>query len=128
MQRRIVHAGACEGVDVGRVVSRWSVVGHDVRGVCRNGDRLREIDLLPARAAFTSERRDGQLGASARPEMADMSTGVCGCLVEAKPEDSSIRIGAELQSNLDRTAVTAVRSSRRARGAPYAAGTGLRND
>src|ERR1700760_2475042 len=112
MERRIIYARVCEGVGVGRVVPLRSVVRDDICGICRNGNRLSEVDLLPAGATLTGERRRGQQGPGAGPEVAHMRARVCCCFVEANTEDGPVAVGAELQTKLHCIAVAAVRISR----------------
>lgn len=101
MQWPIVHSSGTEIGNVTRVVAGRCPVGDDVGRVSGNGDRRREIRLLPACARLVGEIHRRKKTAAFGPEVADMRAGILRSLIEAQSNDVARDLALEFHAQLD---------------------------
>ena len=100
-----VAVGAGEVVEVERVVAVGGVVGGEVGGAGADGDRVGEVDLLPAARALAGEGRTREQRSLRAPEAAQMRTRIPRTLEETDTGHVPSDARRELDSRFDRRRV-----------------------
>ena len=105
VDRAVVHACAREEAVVARVVAVRREVRGDVDRAGGDGNRRREVHLLPSRGRLAAEGRGREASPPGGPEAADMGPGVAGALVEPDAGDEAVDVDAELDAELHRIGI-----------------------
>ena len=100
--------------------ARVGVVGGHIGRAPGNGDRRREVGLLPTGSALPTERHRGEQLAGVAPQPTQVGTGVAAALVEPYAGHLTRHVGAEPYAQLDRRGVRLGRDH--SRPAPVAVG------
>src|SRR5207247_1953333 len=98
MQRRTIGARRREELAVDGIVAGGNEIRRHVGGIHIDGDRRRQVYLLPPGRGLAGEGRGREQSAGGCPKMSDVRAGVVRELVEAKASDHSELVGAELDA------------------------------
>src|SRR5262245_13477396 len=95
---RCVRIRRTEVLFVSGIMPQWRTIRHHIRRIGRDGDRCREVHLLPARGGFIAKGRAGQQRPTARPEFPGVRARIACPFVKTDPGNGAIDCSLKLDS------------------------------